>query len=169
MEAVVDQPLSVSSLRLVGSKAEEVAAREHQAAAEAVQRANRAAAGMSADDARWVFASRVSESLEGGRAAMLRPERRRRLVDLAQRLGLTHFDASLVIAIVQDSARRGEDMHGPSASPRLVLIPARRRQARTLAPLFPRGGVGNPTIPLFAACAIAIGIVLALIAWVTNA
>ena len=59
-------------------------------------------------DARGVFAARVAESLEGGRAAVLRPARRRRLIRIARMLGIREFDAHLLIALAQDRARRGE-------------------------------------------------------------
>ena len=77
---------------------------------EDVRRANRAAAAMTHEDARLVMAARVAESLQGGRAAVLRPEKRMNLLRLATRLGIRPFDANLIIAIVQDSARRGETM-----------------------------------------------------------
>ncbi len=57
------------------------------------------------DDARWVFAVRVRREIQGGRAAIVAPESRKRLLKLAHRLGLRDFDANLVIAIVQDDAR----------------------------------------------------------------
>jgi hypothetical protein len=59
-------------------------------------------------DARWIFALRVSGSLQGGKAALLIPPRRRELVAAAVRAGLREFDANLIIAVVQDAARRGE-------------------------------------------------------------
>lgn len=78
----------------------------------AVEQETRAAAAttqaISQEDARRLFAMRVSQSLEGGRAALLRPDARRKLVHLATSAGLRPFDANLLIAIVQDSARRGE-------------------------------------------------------------
>lgn len=55
-------------------------------------------------DPRWVLAARTAESLEG---PLLTPEKRQRLLRLAHLLALTPFDANLVIAIVQDQARRG--------------------------------------------------------------
>lgn len=108
-------------LRLVGDPAEmggaEVggaAGGERRAMSEAERRAraaiareNRSAAGLSATDARWVVATRAAEALEGGRLGILRPERRRHIAALATRLGLRPFDANLIMAIVQDSARSG--------------------------------------------------------------
>ena len=72
-----------------------------------VESANRAAAALGPDDARLIFAAGVADSLEGGRAAVLTADTRERLMRRAARLGLRTFDANLIIAIVQDDARRG--------------------------------------------------------------
>ena len=87
-------------------------------------------------DPRWVFAVRVSEQLQG---AVLPADRRERLVRLGKVLGLTPFDASLVIAIVQDQARRG---HAPASCPaageaqlRMVPRPADRPASPMRRPL----------------------------------
>ncbi len=94
-----------------------------------------------AGDPRWVLAVRCAEALQG---AVLPPEKRQRLVDLGKRLGLSPFDANLVIAIVQDQARRG---YAPELCPsqgeaqlRMVPLPgytdadgARRRRAMATA------------------------------------
>jgi len=82
--------------------------REVARLARQVQRANRASAQLGEDDVRRIFAARVAESIEGGRAALLPLEKRMRLLETARRLGIRPFDASLVIAIAQDAARRGE-------------------------------------------------------------
>ena len=58
----------------------------------------------SATDPRWVLAVRAAEALQG---SVLVPEQRQQLLKLGRRLGLTLFDANLVLAIVQDQARRG--------------------------------------------------------------
>ncbi len=63
-------------------------------------------------DPRWAFAVRVAAALEGGRAAILRPEARERLLRTARLLGIRPFDAALIIAMVQDTARRGETPPG---------------------------------------------------------
>lgn len=83
---------------------------------------NQAAAAMPATDARWVMAVRVSEALEGGRAAVLRPRARSNLLTTARVLGLRPFDANLVIAIVQDAARRGESPLGFETADRLAMV-----------------------------------------------
>lgn len=59
-------------------------------------------------DARLVFAQAVAACIEGGTAALLRVEKRNALHKHARKLGLRVFDANLIIAIVQDAARRGE-------------------------------------------------------------
>lgn len=77
-----------------------------------------------ATDPRWVLAVRTSEQLQG---AILPPEARARLLRLGRLLGLTPFDCSLVIAVVQDQARRG---YAPADCPaagaqQLQMIPLR--------------------------------------------
>lgn len=124
-----------------------------------VARSNRQAAAIDALDARWVFACRVATSLEGGRSAILRPESRDRLLAQATRLGLRQFDANLVIAIVQDSARCGEEPLGLATAERLPLI----RKAHTPTPA---------SLPVLARLGIslAVGVVLAatMIRWVLS-
>lgn len=73
---------------------------------------------MPAADPRLDFAALVRTSIEGGRAAILRPERRHDLMTRAHTLGLRPFDANLVIAVVQEAARRGEDAAIPQRTPR---------------------------------------------------
>lgn len=106
-------------LRLVGGPAVDPradAARASEAmpspreARQRIARENASAAMLPPDDARWMFAQEVASRLEGGRAALLRPADRRELVEVAGRLGVRAFDANLVIALVQDAARRGEDV-----------------------------------------------------------
>lgn len=91
-----------------------------------VEQETRAAAdftqALSQEDARRLFAMRVSQSLEGGRAALLRPDARRKLVHLAANTGLRPFDANLLIAIVQDSARRGEPTLSDPALASLAMV-----------------------------------------------
>lgn len=134
----------------------------------AVRKENIAAAGLSATDARWVLAVRVAESLEGGRAAVLTPEKRRRLVALATRMGLRPFDANLVIAIVQDSARSGERPTGPEVAGRLSLIPA-----PAAVPAEADGVARSPSVwevagPVAAAVALGVVLLRAMIGWVTG-
>jgi hypothetical protein len=149
------------ALRLVN--AADAPARPVMPSADAVARArrqiaaeNHAASGLAADDARWAFATAVSQSLEGGRTAALPPASRERLVGMATRMGLRPFDANLVIAIVQDGARSGEGSLAAPMAGRLMLVrpPASSERA--------------PAWPLLAA-AVALGAAMcaALVRWVT--
>jgi|GEM_PF-1487419 len=83
-----------------------------------------------ADDARWVLAVRAASALQG---SVLRPEHRERLMRVGRNLGLTPFDASLVIVIVQDQARRGYDAeYCPTAGqPQLELVNPPQRPKRS--------------------------------------
>ena len=79
-------------------------------------------------DPRWVLAVRVAEQMQG---SVLPPDRREKLIKLGRSFGLTPFDANLIIAIVQDQARRG---YAPAYCPtagegqlRMVPLPHRRR------------------------------------------
>jgi len=124
-----------------------------------VARANRNSAAIDSTDARWVFACRVATSLEGGRAAILRSEVRDRLVGQANHLGLRQFDANLIIAIVQDSARCGHEPLGLPTAERLPLI---RRAHEPSSPSLP--------IPTRIAIAAVIGLALGamMVHWVTS-
>jgi hypothetical protein len=124
-----------------------------------VREENIAAGSLSPDDARWILAAQAAATLEGGRLAMLRPERRRALVALATRIGLRPFDASLVIAIVQDAARCGEEPVGAGASQRLRLV-----RAAT-----PGKGTSRPILIAFGtAAAIAAAGLVSLIRWINS-
>jgi hypothetical protein len=94
-------------------------------AARRITSENRAASGIDARDARWIVAVGAARSIEGGAAAILPPDRRRRLVSMAVTLGLREFDANLVIAIVQDAARAGLPALGRTTEERLALVRAR--------------------------------------------
>lgn len=82
-----------------------------------------------ATDPRWVLAVRTADVLEG---QVLRPERRERLMKLGKMLGLSPFDCNLIMAIVQDQARRGyAPNHCPTAGAAqltMVPLPKPRRQ-----------------------------------------
>ncbi len=77
-------------------------------------------------DPRWVLAVRTAEVLEGD---ILRPEHREKIIRMAKLFGLTPFDANMIIAIVQDQARRGIAPHlCPTAGePQLRMITPPRR------------------------------------------
>lgn len=94
-----------------------------RAARTEVARANVLASGMSPADARWVFALQVAQALEGGRAAILNPDRRRQLVRAATKLGFREFDANLLIAVVQDGRRSGRGALNPDVENRLAMVP----------------------------------------------
>jgi hypothetical protein len=69
-------------------------------------------------DPRWVLAIRAAESMQG---AILPSEQRDRLIRIGRTMGLNAFEANLVIAIVQDQARRGS---GPrEAADLLKMVP----------------------------------------------
>ncbi|MFP4145106.1 MAG: hypothetical protein ACLFV3_08175 [Phycisphaeraceae bacterium] len=78
-----------------------------------------------AGDPRWVLAVRTAEKLEG---TLLAPEKRERLVQLGKTMGLSVFDANLVIAIVQDQARRGHrpELCARAGAEELRMVPLPR-------------------------------------------
>jgi len=78
---------------------------------------------VAATDPRWVLAMRASESMQG---AVLPPERRQSLLRVGRVLGLTAFDSNLIIAIVQDRARRGETV--ADGIDQLQLVSTRRHR-----------------------------------------
>lgn len=118
-----------------------------------VARENASAAQLTAQDARWVFAVRVRDALEGGQAAILPPDRRERLVRLATRIGLRPFDANLIVAVVQDSVRTGRSGLDESVEQRLHLIRQPLRAATS-------------TLSIVLALVLGLGILAVLIAWV---
>ncbi len=123
-------------LRLVGvSDESEQTPAPSAARRRAVARENRDASTLHPDDVRAVFAARVARALDGGHAAILRPERRRELVAAGVDLGMREFDTHLVIAVVQDAARRGEDSQAPGVQSRVSLVgrPESRASPATLA------------------------------------
>jgi len=69
-------------------------------------------------DARWQLAEETQRALQG---AILAYEDRRRLLELANRLGIRSFDANLIVAVVQDRARRGEPLERAAAA--LEMVP----------------------------------------------
>lgn len=69
-----------------------------------------------------MLAVRAAHALDGGRAAILTPARRTELESLAKLIGLRAFDASLVIAIVQDAARAGRPPLNEDVERRLMLV-----------------------------------------------
>jgi len=127
-------------------------ARRRVIARESVTKENISASKLKGTDARWVFAVLVSKSLEGGRAAILTPESRERLVASAVSMGLRPFDANLVIAIVQDCTRCGHDRLCDETESRLTLV----------RPPEPAAAHAWGVHGWLAACSIAAGLALAL-------
>ncbi|MEM6391791.1 MAG: hypothetical protein AAF797_03375 [Planctomycetota bacterium] len=111
---VLPQPTDTPGLRLVG---------DSPTSNPAPTRPASNPTGLTATDPRWVLAMRAGEALQG---SVLTPDRRQGLMRLASVMGLTAFDASLILAIVQDQARRG---HRPehcaaAGADQLMMIPA---------------------------------------------
>lgn len=83
------------------------------------------------DDPRWVLAIRASQALQG---TILTLDHREKLVSLGKKLGLTAFDSNLILAVVQDQARRGNQPNQcPAAGEpqlRMIPLPERERSSR---------------------------------------
>ncbi len=134
---------------------------------DAVTRENAAAArsvaALTPGDARWVFAVRVAAALEsnpkGTPLGLLSPEKREGLLATAAKLGLRPFDANLVVAILQDSARRGLHPLGPDAASRLELIP--RPEPRRPSTL-------NTALAASSSVLLAAAMLLTLLGWVLR-
>lgn len=103
-------------------------------------------------DARWQLATETQRALQG---AVLAFEDRRRLLAMANRLGIRAFDANLILALVQDRARRGEPIE--AAAETIGMIPVHAAQPRDWAPIW--------TLSLVLAIALAMVIDAALVAW----
>jgi len=87
--------------------------------------------GFGPDDPRWKLALETQRALQG---AMLAFEDRRRLLALAQRLGIRAFDANLIVALVQDRTRRGEPIEHAASTIAMVPVPAKESaEGRDLA------------------------------------
>ncbi len=117
-------------LRLVGSDdPPRPAVARQRAAYQRVAGENRAAAtnrDLNPSDPRWVLAARASTQLQG---SMLTLERRDRLMRLARQLGVRPFEANIIIAIVQDHARRGRRISEAAGTLALVDQPGGERSA----------------------------------------
>ena len=75
-------------------------------------------------DPRWVLAVRTQMQLQG---TMLTPQRRQQVLRTARLLGVRSFDANLIIAIVQDRARRGEPL--AAVAPAIAMVNAQQPQS----------------------------------------
>lgn len=83
-------------------------------------------------DPRWVLAIRTAELLQGD---ILTPESRDRIIRMGKMFNLTPFDANMIIAIVQDQARRGiaPALCPTAGEPQLRMItPPQRRSFRQI-------------------------------------
>src|SRR5262249_36767795 len=136
-----------------------------------VERENRSAAGLDPAAMREAFGAGVAAALDGGSAAILTPERRRRLVDIAERLGIRPFDANLVIAVVQDRVRRGEDWRegvklttGGVVSREVIDQVVRDIEQATTAQ-----DVGIAPVQLWLGASLGLALASALIAWTLGA
>lgn len=109
-------------------------------------------------DARWHLALETQRALQG---AMLAFEDRRRLLSLAQKVGIRPFDANLIIALVQDRVRRGEPIE--HAAPAIAIVPAAAVKTAAARPPALRGA--NLPHLLVAAVILAMAADAALIAW----
>lgn len=149
-------PTSSPRLRLVSGEIDHSAPDvQHRLRRAEIVRENRAASQIPPLDAQAIFGRRVVEQLDGGRCALLTPDRRQRLVAVGKRLGMTTFDSNLVIAQVQDAARRGEDLSRPSVQARLDLVQDSLHRKRMVG-----AGVAIAVLLL------GMGMFMALIGWV---
>ena len=76
-----------------------------------------------ANDPRWVFALRVREGMQG---SCLPVEMRQRLDRVGAMLNLNAFQRNLIVAIVQDAARREEPLQSAAGS--LAMVPERNTE-----------------------------------------
>lgn len=74
-------------------------------------------------DPRWAIACATRDALQG---SVLTYENRRKVMLLAQRVGIRPFDANLIVAIVQDRARRGEPIECAADALSVIPKPAAR-------------------------------------------
>jgi hypothetical protein len=96
-------------------------------ATNAVARENVAAANnpqLQPNDPRWVLAVQTAAQLEGDR---LTPEARKRIERTAKLLGVRPFDANVIMAIVQDYARRKQPI---SSSAQMISMVQQRTPVR---------------------------------------
>lgn len=79
-------------------------------------------------DPRWVLAVRTAEALQGD---VLPPRERDKLMSLAKAMGLTPFDGCLILAMIQDQARRGllAQTCPAAAEPQLAMVPLPQQRA----------------------------------------
>jgi hypothetical protein len=111
-------------------------------------------AALDPQDPRWLVATETASQLEG---SLLTFERRRKVLALANRVGVRPFDANLIIAAVQDRARRGEPID--YAMPTVALTARPRRPGGSLRTrLLSRQAIPYLITALVAVLAHAVGI-----------
>jgi len=113
--------------------------------------------GFDPNDARWKLAEETQRALQG---TILAYEDRQRLLGLANKLGIRSFDANLILAVVQDRARRGESIE--LAAETIEMIP-RDAASAGLAPS--PAPATDRAVWLVVAVLIAMAADAALIAW----
>jgi len=106
-----DAPPPALSFLAAVQRREAGIARENRMAAQAGEISSTA---IDARDPRWILAMQTQARLQG---AVLTPERRDQLLRSGKRMGLRAFEANLVIAIVQDRARRAQPFRLIEAPP----------------------------------------------------
>ena len=149
-----DAPLVIDhAARVLPTGADEVIARriavENRTAARAVN-------DLTESDARWILAARAADAMGSG--GLLGPEQRDRLLRTATRMGLRSFDANLVLAIVQDAARRGESPLSRASAERLTHV-------GRAEPRDSRGPIGSSAIAVFVLASVVFWL---LVYWVTG-
>ncbi len=135
----MDINTSQPRLRLVGS--DDLKAVTSWRAARDVADENRAAAlnpDLDPTDPRWVLAARTHSQLQG---STLTPERRARVLRTARQLGVRTFEANVIIAIVQDHARRGAPLAKAADTLTLLRDPRAARKSRAVWPRWLAAGL----------------------------
>ncbi len=105
------------------------------------------------------FAGAVAASLQGGRAALLTPERRRQLVAGAVKAGMRPFECHLVVAAVQDAARHGEIATGGTGNTESAGGAYQRRNEKDAR---------IAIIMILCVAALTIAVFASLVAWVLS-
>ena len=113
--------------------------------------------GFDPNDARWKLAEETQRALQG---TILAYEDRQRLLGLANKLGIRSFDANLILAVVQDRARRGESIE--LAADTIEMIP---RDAVSAGSAPPPAPATDRAAWLVVAVLVAMAADAALIAW----
>lgn len=127
--------------------------------------AHGAAAAMDPRDPRWRLAMQTQAQLQG---PTLSPERRDRLMRNARSLGIRPFEANLVIAIVQDRARRGESASNAAPALRLISEPPDGAVMADSAPPPNRVAVLTAALHWVAALGASATVAMVLARWVLN-